>query len=389
MLANDSDLDGDNLSAQLDLGPSNGTIVFNDDGSFVYSPNIGFTGEDAFSYVASDGIQQSLPATVAITVQPPVTVTDSVTLRPSKDNSLFESATGSLSNGSGEFLFVGKTLQAENSLRRGLLAFDFSSIPAGATITSATLTLNMSRTIVGPFDVTLHRVLQNWGEGSSDAAAEEGTGITATPDDATWIHSFFDSQSWTTPGGDFETGSSATTTVDQSGAYTWNSPQMITDVQGWLDAPSTNAGWMLLTDENDVSAKRFDSRENSTEANRPRLVVEYEVNAVSQGAGVGEVAGEPSAMRTGSNMASVTYVPVGVEGVLAAPDAPEPRQMPPEILPGDINFDGEVNFQDFLVIASNFSKTDAVFADGDFDGSDTVDFGDFLLLAANFGRKVT
>ena len=54
---------------------------------------------------------------------------------------------------------------------------------------------------------------------------------------------------------------------------------------------------------------------------------------------------------------------------------------------GDSNLDGEVNFQDFLVLANNFGRTDAAFADGDFDENGTVDFVDFLALSQNFGRR--
>ncbi len=66
--ANDSDIDGDVLATSLVTGPSNGTVTLNADGSFVYTPNAGFTGKDSFTYVASDSLLESRTATAAITV---------------------------------------------------------------------------------------------------------------------------------------------------------------------------------------------------------------------------------------------------------------------------------------------------------------------------------
>ncbi|OYD09675.1 cadherin-like domain-containing protein [Paludifilum halophilum] len=71
VLANDTDPNGDPLSAQLVGAPSNGTVVLNSDGSFVYTPNPAFTGTDTFTYRASDGSALSNVATVSITVSVP------------------------------------------------------------------------------------------------------------------------------------------------------------------------------------------------------------------------------------------------------------------------------------------------------------------------------
>ena len=57
-----------------------------------------------------------------------------------------------------------------------------------------------------------------------------------------------------------------------------------------------------------------------------------------------------------------------------------------DLLPGDIDADGSVNFRDFLILAESFGATAADRFDGDFDGDDDVDFFDFLVLARNFGR---
>jgi len=69
VLANDTDADGDNLTATLVSGPQHGALTLHSDGSFVYIPDAGFTGSDAFVYEVSDGTATA-QATVTITVTP-------------------------------------------------------------------------------------------------------------------------------------------------------------------------------------------------------------------------------------------------------------------------------------------------------------------------------
>lgn len=59
VLANDSDPDGDRLTAYLNSGPLHGTLVLNADGSFTYTPASGYVGQDLFSYVAFDGVSSA------------------------------------------------------------------------------------------------------------------------------------------------------------------------------------------------------------------------------------------------------------------------------------------------------------------------------------------
>jgi len=213
-----------------------------------------------------------------------------VTIAPSKDNTLYEDPNGALSNGIGQHIFAGRTGITTNVIRRAVLAFDVSgSVPAGSTIDNATLTLHMSR---APFGATaetfdLKRLLADWGEGTSDGAFQEGGGVASTPGDATWRHTFFDSQFWTTNGGNFVALSSATRSVPGTiGFNTWGStPQMVADVQSWLESPGSNFGWILTGNEGQLqSARRFDSRENLEPTFRPMLAIEYTVGSTS-GAG--------------------------------------------------------------------------------------------------------
>ena len=49
VLFNDTDAENDPLTAVLDIGPSNGSLTLNSDGSFVYTANTDYTGTDSFT----------------------------------------------------------------------------------------------------------------------------------------------------------------------------------------------------------------------------------------------------------------------------------------------------------------------------------------------------
>ena len=68
VLVNDSDIEGDSLTAVLVTDPSHGTVALNDDGGFDYIPENNYEGSDSFTYEAYDGGVYSAPATVYINV---------------------------------------------------------------------------------------------------------------------------------------------------------------------------------------------------------------------------------------------------------------------------------------------------------------------------------
>ena len=115
---------------------------------------------------------------------------DAVPFPASKDNTLYQNTNGTLSNGQGIFVFAGRTNETTNPLRRGVIAFDLSSIPSNATITSASLNLFLVKMgPVAPGNITVNRALRNWGEGNSNAGSPGGHGATAQTNDTTWLGS--------------------------------------------------------------------------------------------------------------------------------------------------------------------------------------------------------
>jgi hypothetical protein len=209
---------------------------------------------------------------------------DVAILVAARDNTLIESPSGESSNGAGPAIFAGRTAQPLNSIRRALLAFDLSgAIPAGAVIESVMLELELTVSNDAPAILSLHRVLRAWGEGTSSSGG--GPGAPATMNDATWIHSFYDSDFWAQPGGDFDATASAETEVGPADRYYWvSTPEMVADVQSWLDDPTSNHGWILIGEEQaPKTVKRFESRESPHTAGQPRLVVEFRLTCEAAG----------------------------------------------------------------------------------------------------------
>ncbi len=202
---------------------------------------------------------------------------ETLQLHPSKDNTLYQDPAGGLSNGQGENFFAGRT--SAGLIRRGLIAFDVAcSVPAGSTIQRVMLTVHMSRGLGPEVEIDLVPVLQDWGEGASVAKGMEGAGAPAEPGDATWLHTFSDSQFWNTVGGDFASTVSGNAAISEVSFYTFDSlfnPGMLDDVQQWLDRPATDFGWGVRASDEffPMSAKRFDSRENSNPDFRPVLTI--------------------------------------------------------------------------------------------------------------------
>jgi hypothetical protein len=204
--------------------------------------------------------------------------------RPGLDNSIYEE--GNQSNGAGEYLFAGNTLGFD--ARRALLQFDLSqwTLPQDAMITGAGVTMYCDRSPAGddtPHEFSLHRVTAAWGAAGSNAGDPGGLGAPAEPGDATWLERFFgQGQPWDSAGGDYDPTPSATTVVGPcSEANVVNvvflSDGLADDVQGWVDDPASNFGWILIGDETQSkTARRFGSVDNDLITFSPVLDAVYD-----------------------------------------------------------------------------------------------------------------
>ncbi len=269
-----------------------------------------------------------LAAGVAIILASGSALAESVDLTSDRDNTIYLDGLP-LSNGAGQHMFAGNS---GNGLpRRALIRFDVAgSVPAGATIDSVTLTLNMSRTNIGPRNNALHRLVADWGEAGSIAFGEEGGGALAMPGDATWEQNFYDAnapQLWATQGGDFVAASSASIIVDQEGLYTWGSTtEMVADIQMWLDDPASNYGWIIIGGESGFGgAKRYDTHDNIDPLVHPVLTVMYSMGSPADLNGDGFV--------NGADLAAL----LAAWGPCAG-------------CPADLNGDGDVNGSDLAAL---------------------------------------
>ena len=204
---------------------------------------------------------------------------ESTVLFPVKDNTLIESSSGSFSNGSGAFIFAGRVGgPGDLTLRRAVFQFDVeSALPNPVDIQDISLTLTVIQSgDGGAQNVSLHRVLSDWGEGTSSASG--GQGDLSSDNDATWIHTFYPSAEWGVPGGHFVANPSATLELGSSGTFVIeNQLGLLADLEFWIENPDQNFGWILLGDESgrDKTVQKIGSRENNTESQRPQLAVTY------------------------------------------------------------------------------------------------------------------
>jgi hypothetical protein len=206
----------------------------------------------------------------------------SVTNIPAADTSLIEVAPEN-SNGGQAWVLAGRT--QNGPYVRALYRFDLTNLPPHAVIQSAALQLEVTGQ---PGDMeavnstfSLHRMLQPWGEGVNVAFANPGQGIPALPGDATWLHRFYPTNTWATPGGaagiDYVSEGSSFQQIEDPdhSPYRFNTtPEMVADVQAWVSNPETNFGWMLIGNDNLIfTARRFGSREDPDAL--PLLEVSY------------------------------------------------------------------------------------------------------------------
>jgi VCBS repeat-containing protein len=148
VLANDSDVNNDALSAALVTGPAHGTLTLNADGSFVYLANANYNGADSFTYVASDGFGgTSAPTTVQLSVtavnDAPVAAADAATVL--EDGSIAINVLGNDLDVEGDALAIvlagaksalGASLVVENGQVRYIADADsFDLLAAGQSVT--------------------------------------------------------------------------------------------------------------------------------------------------------------------------------------------------------------------------------------------------------------
>ena len=208
---------------------------------------------------------------------------------PAADTSLLEV---SPSNNLGGYFGMNSGTTQNGPRTRALMRFDLSSLPTNTVVQSATLTVHVTQQPIDGYDFTafgLHRMFRPWGEGDKIPVTQPGQGVPATAGEATWLHAFYPTNQWTEPGGQPGTDyssieSSFEIIYDVAGSpYIFPStPELVDDVQAWINKPATNHGWMFrCADELPrFTARRFGTREDAD--NAPLLELKYLVPPLLQ-----------------------------------------------------------------------------------------------------------
>jgi Immunoglobulin domain len=205
-----------------------------------------------------------------------------VTLRPVADTTVFQTYPN---NNFGHYYLVAGTTAKQGERSRALFKFSpGTNIAPGAIISSVQLAFQVNRAPhtaqSSTFDVC--RMLVDWGEGTGGSGSKT-MGSPAKTNESTWDARFFPSTLWSAPGAsapvDFvATPSASKLLAGQTLAFS-STPQLIADVQGWVDHPDTNFGWILISESESLeeTARRFGSREFPSIA--PTLVVTFTAGA--------------------------------------------------------------------------------------------------------------
>lgn len=214
----------------------------------------------------------------------PPTPADTLALVAARDTALTDKDSAT-SNGNGIYACIGRNGVGDAS--RGLYFFDVAAIPPGSSVNDVKFDLWLAPNAQGqPADLDLHLLLQDWGEGASNAPQGECQGATAQAGDATWDYVSYDpvlpitSPAWAVAGGNFVALPSASLAVtNTAGLKTWDSAQLVADVQAWVDsAGASNFGWLIKAsiESGSGNALRFKSRGHATFTERPRLRVTFD-----------------------------------------------------------------------------------------------------------------
>ena len=192
VIANDTDLDGDPLTATLVSGPTQAaSFVLNKDGTFTYTPIANYHGSDVFTYEVSDGNGGTAQATATITINP---VNDSPTVATNTGATFDEGSIGNiitkamLNEGDPDDSGAGLIYTLTGDVGNGTLRLNGTVLNTNDTFTQADIDAGIvtydhdgSNTTGDSFDFSLADGGEN---GSIPATGTFSINVTAVDDDA-------------------------------------------------------------------------------------------------------------------------------------------------------------------------------------------------------------
>jgi hypothetical protein len=203
--------------------------------------------------------------------------TKTLVIRPSRENGYDTTIMNNYADrdyGWSDSLFAGYTTGGD--LWRGLIKFDISQIPAGATITKATLRLYCSLTYDNnSYNISLHRSLVEW------FASVYNNTVPVDVDSSVWNYRIYNTHAWAggaggASGTEYAALATDTVSVDKKPNvfYNWD---VTSDIVAFHNGTYNNYGWWLISSNESTagSVRRFLSAESEYVGLRPRLVIEY------------------------------------------------------------------------------------------------------------------
>ena len=197
-------------------------------------------------------------------------------------------------------------------------------IPVGATIISASLTLDQTDQSGSSATVSLHRMLTSWSESSTWNSMTSGISTN-----------------------DVEAVSTADATIYNPET---NESKVLTGLestlQAWSDGTATNYGWVIISDNTDGLI--FSSSENGTTSLRPKLTVEYRTSGGDTSTGL---TGLWNFDANANDSSGNSY-----NGTLTNGASVDTTDLTDKVGAGKLSLDGSNDYVDLSSHVSNFSS---------------------------------
>ncbi|NES27985.1 DNRLRE domain-containing protein [Micromonospora terminaliae] len=208
------------------------------------------------------------------------------------------------------------------SVTRGLVRFDLGDIPQNAEVSAATLSLWETNAPLSPITTQVHRVTRPWTEGDDKCGSANWTEAAA-------------GQSWTTPGGDYDSTVIAKLDIPRNTANLFREFPVTGVVQSWVNGTAPNNGLLLRsTDETPTYGNTvwFASDDAPDASQRPALTITYADGRKAQGPRVSlaapsagaAVAGEATLTAAAEDDRRVEKVEFLVDGTVVGSDTAAP-----------------------------------------------------------------
>ncbi|NLG74411.1 MAG: DNRLRE domain-containing protein [Chloroflexi bacterium] len=262
----------------VNLNPGGGIYLSGTTVTLVPVPDPGYafshwSGQDADDVITSGGVHTIVMDTdKAVTANFIVSDCSDVTLVATADTYLRSSQPTRNYGGSTSVQVSPLSMSPQNALFR----WDLSSVPAGVTVSAASLTFHVTDSSNYPF--FLYNMRRAWVEGTSNDQASSSSANWNTYDgSSTWgaggaedtTYDRYDTNLWKATTSTFGSTGSQTIELNASG---------VAVVQGWVDNPETNFGLTVQRDLENSSSNDYwivASSEASNESQRPRLNLTY------------------------------------------------------------------------------------------------------------------